>query len=197
MTRAQGGRQYLRDQIVVDRYEEGGLLGGAHRVLIERGVGALNTWVHDGRAGDRADVRKAAVVARRPRSAIRGTRRDGLVVPAGLVIQSVVFPKGAGDCAQTPLVRRAQTKFVLLVGVALDRVPGGFRREAGRRERAVVARSRTVALVVIRIHAACVIRVVAGLLDLAHEVTAGIDGLQISELAVHRQRGALESVLVV
>src|ERR1700674_2169473 len=49
-------RQDLRNQVEVRRGEESGLLGGAHRVLIERRGGGLNTGIHDGRAGERADV---------------------------------------------------------------------------------------------------------------------------------------------
>ncbi len=158
----------------------------------------MNARIHDGGPGERAYVREAAgvAIARRPRRGVRGTRRNGLVTPAGLVEQFVVLPKRAGDRAQTPLVRGAQAEFVLLVRIALDRVPGGTRRETGRREAAVVDR-RTVALVVIGIHAARVIRVVADLFHVAHEIAAGINGLQIAELAIHRPRCALELVLVV
>src|SRR5882762_10568087 len=120
MTRARSGRQHLRNQIVVDGHEESRLLGRAHRVLIEGGGRGMNAGIHDGRTGNRADVRKAAVVARRTRRAIRRTRRNGLVTPAGLVIQGVVLPECTGDRAETPLVRGAQAQFVLLVRVALD-----------------------------------------------------------------------------
>ncbi len=119
VARADREGQHLRNQVEVDRGEEGGLLGLAHRVLIEGGVIALHPRIHDGRAGERADVREAA--GRCPGPLCRRTRRNVLVVPAGLVVQLVVFPEGADDRPQPPLIRRAQAEFVLLVGVALDR----------------------------------------------------------------------------
>ena len=133
MTRAGGDRQHLRNQVEVDGGKEGRLLGFTHGVLIEGGGGGMNAWVHHGRPGKRAHVREAAGIAitRRPRRGVRSTRRNVLVTPAGLVQQLIVFPKRAGDRAETPLVRRAQAQFVLLVRVAFDRVPGGARREAG------------------------------------------------------------------
>src|SRR5579859_1975150 len=107
MARADRGRQYLRDQIEVDRREEGGLFGGADGVLIERRVRTLNAGVLDRRAGDRTDVREAAVIARRSGRTIRGARRNALVVPAGLIVQGIVFPKRTGNGPQPPVVRRA------------------------------------------------------------------------------------------
>src|SRR6185437_11219986 len=129
---------------------EGGLLGLAHRVLIEGGVITLHPRIHHGRAGKRADVAEAAGVSR---PAVRRTGRHVLVVPAGLVVELVVLPEDAGDRAQPPLIRGAQAELMLLVGIALDRAPGRARGEALGGEVGRV-RARTVALVVIRIHAA-------------------------------------------
>ncbi len=203
MTRTSGERQHLRDQVEVDRGEERRLLGLAQLVLVEGGVVALHTGVHDGRAGERADVRLAAgiAIARRAGRRVRGAGRHGLVQPGGLVVQHVILPVRPADRAQPPLVRRAQAKFVLLVHVALGLVPGGARGEAGGLQRGIVyerARARrAVALVVVGKYTARVVRVVADLIDVAHQVAAGVDGLQIAELAVHRPGGALELVLVV
>ena len=82
---------------------------------------------------------------------------------------------------------------MLLVLVLLHRLPGGAGREAGGLE---AARSRAVALIVIGIHAARVVRVIPGLLDVAHQVAARVNGLQIADFAVQCPRGALELVLV-
>src|ERR1019366_8765552 len=195
VARAHRDRQHLRNQVEVDRREEGRLFGFTHRVLVKRRVGALNPGIYHGRPGSRTYVREAAGIARRARCAVRGTRGNGLVHPAGLVVQLVGLPIRAGDGPQPPVVRRAHAEFVLLVLVLLHRVPRGARREASwlkvRVPEALVqalerARSRAEALVVIGVDAARVIRVVADLIDIAHEVAAGVDGLQVAELAVHR-----------
>src|ERR1019366_10391187 len=126
MARADRECQDLRNDIEVGGQEEGRLLGFAQLILKERGAVVLNTRALHVRARDRSDVRQAADFA------IRGTRRDGLVLPGGLVIQLVVLVVGADDAAQAPVVRRTEAQFVLLVQVLLGRVPGGTRREAGR-----------------------------------------------------------------
>ena len=95
------------------------------------GVVAAAIGTADGRAGDRADVRQAAAVARRSRRAIRGAWRNGLVVPVGLVVQLVGLPEGARDRAKAPVVRRADAEFMLLVLVFLGRMPERAGREAG------------------------------------------------------------------
>src|ERR1700722_16943836 len=136
VTRAHRGRQYLRNHIEVDRQEERRLLGVANLVLIERSIVALNTGIHDARPGSRADVRKAAGIARVDAwNPARGAGRNRLVAPAGLVEQLVVLVICADDAAQAPLVRRAQADFLLQVLVFLDRVPDGAGREASRLER--------------------------------------------------------------
>ena len=76
-------------------------------------------------------------------------------------------------------------------------MPGRARREAGGLEVRIAARTRPVALVVVGIHAARVIRVIAHLIDVAHEVAAGVDGLQVTEPAVQGPCGALEFVVVI
>ena len=63
VARAGGEGQNLRNEVEVDRGEESGLLGFAHRVLIEGDVVALHARIHDGRAGECADVAEAAGVA--------------------------------------------------------------------------------------------------------------------------------------
>src|SRR5437879_6727708 len=102
MTRAERRRQHFRNQVEVDGYEERGLLRVAHLVLVEGGVVALNTRIHDGRAGKRANVRQTALRQR------RGTGGDVLVQPAGRIIRLVVFPLAPGDSPTTPAVRGAQ-----------------------------------------------------------------------------------------
>ncbi len=59
-----------------------------------------------------------------------------------------------------------EAQLVLQVLVLFDGVPGGARRVAGAGD----------TLIVIGIHAARVIGVVAGLVDVAIEVAAGVDG---------------------
>ena len=119
--------------------------------------------------------------------AVRGARRNGLVHPGGLVVELVVLPERADDAAHAPVVRRAQAELVLLVLVAA-RSSARWRSASSRWTSAWTLQRpiRAVALVVIGIDAARVIGVVAGLIDVAHEVAAGIDGLQIAELAVRR-----------
>src|ERR1700683_186682 len=68
--RAGRQRQYVRNQVEVERGEESGLLGLAHLVLVEGGVVALNPRVLHGRAGEGADVRQAAGIARRARRTV-------------------------------------------------------------------------------------------------------------------------------
>src|ERR1700736_1903320 len=85
MTRARRDRQHHGNQVDVDGGEERRLLGFTHGVLIEGGIFALYTGIHDGRPGRRAYVREAAAIARRARRPVRRTRRNGLVIPAGLI----------------------------------------------------------------------------------------------------------------
>src|SRR2546430_15357652 len=87
MTRAERRRQHLRNQVEVDGYEERGLLRIAHLVLVEGGVVALNTRIHDGRAGKRANVRQTALRQR------RGTGGARLLPPRGPVPTRVVLPR--------------------------------------------------------------------------------------------------------
>src|SRR6202011_2412184 len=62
MPRSAGDRQYLRNDVVVDRGEEGGLLRLTHRVLVEGGGGGMHARVDDGRARRRTDVREATAI---------------------------------------------------------------------------------------------------------------------------------------
>ena len=195
MARAQGDRQDLRNQVEVQRREDSRLLGSTPRVLIERGIVVLDAGILDAGAGERADIREAAGIARRARQAVRGARRYGLVLPTGAVEEFVVLVVRADDAAQAPLIRRAQTNFVLHMLIALGRSPRSARREAGRRER-VGGGSRAVALIVVRIMATRVVRVVADLVDVTHEVAAGVDRPYGTELAVDRPRRVLELILV-
>src|ERR1700748_1951723 len=183
MSRSGGDRQYLRNDVVVDRDEECGLLRLTHRVLVEGGRRRVYARHGDGRARRRADVREAAAVASGTGRIVRGARGNGLVVPATLVEEVVVFPEGAGNRAQAPVIRCAEAQFVLLVGVAFVLEPGGAGREA-RRFEVRIADWRPETLVVVRVHAARVVRIVADLLDVADEVTAGVDGLHRTDFAV-------------
>src|ERR1700728_533218 len=130
MACADGGRQHLRDQIEIDRRKEGQLFGLADLVLVEGGVVSLNTGILYGRARESADIRQAAAIAERARRAVRGARRDVLVHPGGLVVDGVVLPERTADGAHPPVIRRAQAQFVLLVRIALSRVPSGTWRVA-------------------------------------------------------------------
>src|SRR5258706_4258839 len=123
----------------------------------------------DGRARKGADGRKAIGVP------IRRAIRNVPVVPGRHVVELVVLVVHASDPAHTPLVRRAQTEFVLPVLIALRLMPGGPGRvaERDRSGRVVVARPDT--LVVIGVHTAGVIGVITDLVDIALQVTAGID----------------------
>ena len=85
VARAECGGQHFRDQVEVDRRKECRLPGLAHRVLVERAVVVLDAGIHDRGAGECAGVRQAAAVARRSRRRVRGTGRNGLVHPIGLV----------------------------------------------------------------------------------------------------------------
>jgi hypothetical protein len=124
-------------------------------------------------------------------------RGHGLVVPTGLVVKLVVFPVGADDRTQTPIVRRADPELVLLMLVFFHRVPVSAGREAGGLQRRVPAGTRAVALIVVGVHAAGVVGVVADLIDIAHQIAAGVHGFQLAELAVDRPRRAFELILVV
>src|SRR5262249_61131446 len=117
-----------------------------------RRVVALDAGVLDGRAGNGADVGKAAIA----HGSGRGAGGDGFVVPAGLVVQHVLLPERADDAAQAPVIRRAQPELVLLVLVLLGRAPEGARGEAGGLKVRVVV-GRAIALVVVGIDAARVV----------------------------------------
>ena len=119
-------------------------------------------------------------------------------MPAREVIEDVVLVEGPDDATQTPVVRRAEAQLVLDMLVAFDRPPIARRRVALRvGDRVVTAAPGAIALVVVRIHAARVVRVVTRLLDVAGEIAAGVHRLDVAELAVDGPRGALEAVLVV
>src|ERR1019366_6606187 len=62
MSRAQRGRQHLRDQVEVDRREESYLFGLPNLVLVEGGVVALNTGILHARAGERAAFERQPVL---------------------------------------------------------------------------------------------------------------------------------------
>src|SRR5450631_4461523 len=157
MARTQGERQHLRDDVVVHGREECRLLGITQRVRVEGNVIGLDAGTSDGRAGYRADVRETAAVAGRARRTVRRAGRHGSLYPFGLIVYLAVFDIRADDAAQAPVLRRAETKFVLQVLVVLQhRVPGGGRREAGRLELRIAlaavdieARTRAVALIVV------------------------------------------------
>src|SRR5215469_16378816 len=85
---------------------------------------------------------------------------------------------------------------MLLVHVALDRAPGGARREAGRRQR-IRGGVGPVALIVVGIETARVVGVITNLLHVAIEIAAGVDEIQAAHLAVDRPGRILELVLVV
>ncbi len=86
--------------------------------------------------------------------------------------------------------------------VTLRFAPGRAGREARRLEirrrgLQVKARSRPVALIVVGVHAARVVRVVADLVDVTHQIAAGVHGFQVTELAVDRPCRILELILVI
>src|ERR1700733_355830 len=149
MARAGRQRQYLRNNVEVGGSEESRLLGVAILVLVEGGIVPLDPRILYVRAGESTDVRDAIGIARRAGRAVRGAWGNVLVHPGGLVVELVILEKGAGDAAQTPIVRRAEAQFVLQVLVLFDGGPGGARRVALGGD----------ALIVIGVHAARVIGV--------------------------------------
>ncbi len=82
-----------------------------------------------------------------------------------------------------------------LVSIALGLVPGGGRREAGRRQ--PVRRLRAVALVIVRVYATRVVGVILHLADIAHEVRARVHGFERADFPVDGPGGILKLVLVV
>jgi hypothetical protein len=114
------------------------------------------------------------------RSAAPFEVQDGTVLYIQAVWSySLLSSQYAPRSRAAPVVRRAHAEFVLLVVFAR---PSARWRSA--RSRSVQARgvgARAVALVVIGIHAARVIGVVPDLVDVAHQVAAGVDRLE------HRQ----------
>jgi len=81
---------------------------------------------------------------------------------------------------------------MLHVLVLFGRVPVGAGRETRRRQ-IVLA----VALIVVGVHAARIVGVVAALLDMPDQVAAGIDGLHRTHLAVDRPGGHFKFIIVV
>src|SRR5262249_34992031 len=113
-TDAAGDRQGFWNDVEVHRGEEGELLHLAHLILVEGGVIALHTRILDGGAGDGADVRQTAGVARiRATRTARGARWQLLVHPRRLVEEFVVFPEGAEYSAQVPLIRGTEAQLIL------------------------------------------------------------------------------------
>src|SRR2546421_3852217 len=101
-------------------------------------------------------------------------RSRRLVEPVHLLLNLVFLPKQAADRADAPVIGRAQAKLVALMCVPLDVTPGRTRGEALRRGR---CRAWIGALIVINVGATRVVRIVLDLLDVAHQVSTGVDGL--------------------
>src|SRR5207244_3109629 len=110
----------------------------------------------------------------------RGTRRNRLVEPIGVVENTVLLPVCANGAADSLILRRAQAQLVALVRVSLVLVPRRTRRVALARGRGGTRIAR--ALVIVAVHAARVVGVVLHLLDVADQVGATADKLQVTRL---------------
>src|SRR5262249_12694192 len=152
----------------IERAEEGRLLRLADRVLVEGRVVVEDAGILHRRPGDRTNIGEAA--GGRRRRAVVGAGRHGLVEPARLVIEDVLFPERAENAADAPLIRGTQAQLVLLVNVALAGVPGCARREAPGGQGSDVTGTGPVTLVIVGVDAARVVGVVADLVDVAHQV---------------------------
>ena len=119
-------RQYLRNDVEVQRCEECVLLIAALDVLEERVAVIALAGIVGGRPGRRRHVAEAAALAR------GGAGRYGLVHPVRVVEDFLVFPERADDAARAPVIGRAEPEFVGLVGIAQLLPPGCNGREARR-----------------------------------------------------------------
>src|SRR6202043_2718229 len=119
--------------------------------------------------------------------------RQRLVEPVQLIVNTQIFPEGADDAAQPPLIGSTESNLLTQMRVALGLVPGGARREAGLGECAVDA----VALVIVRILAARIVSVVLNRADVAREIRPGVDQSEVADSPIDRQSRVLEAILVV
>ena len=120
------------------------------------------------------------------------------VIPVDDFPDPVVLVEQAADRAHTPVVGRAQAEFVADVSIPLGVAPRRGRRLAVRLGRIQTTGSvvtRIIALVIVDVRAARVVGVVLDLVDVAHQVTAGIHGLERANAAAQGPRGIRELVL--
>ena len=205
---ATGDRQHLREDVEVDRGELGNLPVALVGVLEEADIVAARIPVVNGHSRFWREVALAGHAA--TRNDVRGASGNRLVAPRRVVVDPQSLGVDAGDEAQAPVVRGADAELVRQVRGALLLAPGRARRAAGRRQRAIAravdrivacgaehARTGAVALVVVGVHATCVIRVVLHLVDGAVEVATGVDSVQRTDFAVQRPRRIRELVVVV
>src|SRR5258706_6388338 len=115
-------------------------------------------------------------------------RKRAKIEPIDLVLNLVILIEQAADAAHPFITGGAHAQLMALVSVALDIAPGRAWGEALRSRR---SRTWIYALIVVHVEAACVVRVVLNLLDVAHEVGARIEEPHGTDPAVVSQRGSL------
>ena len=136
-----------------------------------------------------------AMSVKQPVSAAVVTGRQALVEPVDVLADGVLLPEDPADAAQPPVIRRARTQFLAVVGGRVGFPPICARRIAFARGAGIVR--RTDALIVVRIDAAGVIRIVALLVDVADHVAARIHEFDVADVAVDGQCRVFEPILVV
>ncbi len=193
---AAGDREHLRDDVEVGRREHRGLLVAALQILAEVGVVVAGRRID--RRLHRGHIRQADGPAReRSRKVFGRAGRDCLLQEVHVVLDLKIFPVSPEEAAQPPVVRRRRPDLVALVRALEIVVPAHDRRVAGGGAR--VAQVRTAAArarVIEPSRGAGVVRVIHVGIDVAGQVRAGVDSLDIADLAVDRPGCALGLILV-
>src|ERR1700687_3145872 len=99
-------------------------------------------------------------------------RKRAEIEPVDLALSLVVFVEQVDVPAYSSISSAAYAQLMALVSVALPIMPGRAWGEALRSRR---SRTGICALIVVHVWAACVVRVVLNLLDVAHEVGTRIE----------------------
>ncbi len=203
--RANGQREYLRDQIKIDGSEKRKLLVPALHVLA---VGIVHVFAKAGIA--RMGTRKRSdggqairALIQRDRQIGRRALRNAEIIPVEVVVDHELFPVSASECAHAVLFAGADTEFVALMFVLNDIEPGAYGRIAPQRLAGQLREVPGVKKIgaspdagVFRAgDAAHVVGIVLLSLDVTVHVAAAIDGLQVSQPAIERPGCALVTIL--
>ena len=193
-----GGDRQVRQDVEIDRGKGSILLVAALGVFTKRHRRATRTGDVERRGRVRrdeaeADVARSCVLGR---SQGRAAGRDRLVVPVLVVLDLERFVVGTDDCADALAFGGAHAEFVALVrGADLIRPVAGRRVAVRRRAHVPVVVRPTGALVENAVGRTGVVGVVTLRRDMTGHVGAGVDHLEVANLAVQRPGGVPVIVL--